>query len=60
MKRYEVSVMKQGFIIEKNFVMAESDDDAYNKFLDSNNMEGEWEITNDDMSIQHVDIKEVK
>ena len=29
MKKYEVSIMKRGYIIERNFVMAKDEDDAY-------------------------------
>ena len=59
MKKYEVSIMKTGFIIERNFVMAENEDEAYERYEDDEVLNDEWEVTKDDMSTEDVDVKEV-
>tara|TARA_R110000824_G_scaffold5315_4_gene24706 strand:- start:1183 stop:1365 length:183 start_codon:yes stop_codon:yes gene_type:complete len=60
MKKYEVSIMKTGFIIERNFVMAENEDEAQQRYEDDEYLNDEWEVMKDDMSTDDVDIKEVK
>jgi hypothetical protein len=60
MKKYEVSIMKRGYIIERNFVMAKDKDDAYERYEDDEYLNDEWEVTQDDMSEDDVQIKEVK
>lgn len=60
MKKYEVSIMKRGYIIERNFVMAKDKNDAYEKYEDDEYLNDEWEVTQDDMSEDDVQIKEVK
>jgi hypothetical protein len=59
MKKYEVSIMKTGFTIERNFVMAENEDEAYERYEDDELLNDEWEVTKDDMSTEDVDVKEV-
>ena len=60
MKKYEVSILKRGYIIERNFVMAKDKDDAYERYEDDEYLNDEWEVTQDDMSTDDVQIKEVK
>lgn len=60
MKKYEVSIMKRGYIIERNFVMAKDKDEAYERYEDDEYLNDEWEVTQDDMSEDDVQIKEVK
>jgi len=60
MKKYEVSIMKRGYIIERNFVMAKDKDDAYERYEDDEYLNDAWEVTQDDMSEDDVQIKEVK
>jgi len=60
MKKYEVSIMKRGYIIERNFVMAKDKNDAHEKYEDDEYLNDEWEVTQDDMSEDDVQIKEVK
>ena len=52
--------MKRGYIIERNFVMAKDEDDAYERYEDDEYLNDEWEVTQDDMSEDDVQIKEVK
>ena len=40
MKKYEVSIMKTGFIIERNFVMAENEDEAQQRYEDDEYLKG--------------------
>jgi len=60
MKKYEVSILRRGYIIERNFVMAKDKDDAYERYEDDEYLNDEWEVTQDDMSEDDVQIKEVK
>ena len=60
MKKYEVSIMKTGFIIERNFVMAENEDEAQQRYEDDEYLNDEWGVMKDDMSTDDVELKEVK
>jgi len=60
MKKYEVSILRRGYIIERNFVMAKDENDAYERYEDDEYLNDEWEVTQDDMSTDDVQIKEVK
>lgn len=60
MKKFKITVLKRGFIMEKNYIMAKDIDEATNKFKEDSTMNDEWEVINYDMSTEDVDIKEVK
>lgn len=60
MKKYKISNLIRGYQIETNYVMANNEDEAYEKYEDDDLLLDEWEITKDDMSVDDTEITEVK
>jgi len=61
MKKYKISVMERGYVIKENYIMAEDEDDAQERFDNEEDLENlEWKIVQDEMSEDNVEITEVK
>ena len=61
MNKYKISVMERGYIIKENYIMAEDEDDAQERFDNEEDLEKlEWITVQDEMSEDNVEITEVK
>ena len=53
--------MERGYVIKENYIMAEDEDDAQERFDNEEDLENlEWKIVQDEMSEDNVEITEVK
>ena len=53
--------MERGYIIKENYIMAEDEDDAQERFDNEEDLENlEWITVQDEMSEDNVEITEVK
>ena len=59
MKKWKVSNLIRGYQIEENYVLANDEDEAYEKMEDEDYI-GEWKIVKDEMSTEDTEITEVK
>ena len=61
MNKYKISVMERGYRIKENYIMAEDEDDAQERFDNEEDLENlEWITTQDEMSEDNVEITKVK
>jgi len=59
MKKWKVSNLVRGYQIEENYVLANDEDEAYEK-MENEEYIGEWKIVKDEMSTEDTEITEVK
>lgn len=59
MKKYKISVYCGGYVIKDNYVMAETVEKAQEAYDNDELLYEEWDIVNDDMSIEDVVISEI-
>ena len=61
MNKYKISVMERGYRIKENYIMAEDEDDAQERFDNEEDLENlEWITTQDEMSEDNVEITKVE
>tara|TARA_R100001224_G_scaffold27367_1_gene14813 strand:+ start:2556 stop:2744 length:189 start_codon:yes stop_codon:yes gene_type:complete len=61
MKRYKISVMEKGYVIKENYIMAEDEDDAHERFYNYEELDNpEWKIVESKMKEDNVEITEEK
>jgi len=58
MKKWKVSNLIRGYQIEENYVLANDEDEAYEK-MENEEYIGEWKIVKDEMSTEDTEITEV-
>ena len=58
-QKWKVSNLIRGYQIEENYVLANDEDEAYEKMEDEDYI-GEWKIVKDEMSTEDTEITEVK
>jgi hypothetical protein len=59
MKKYRVRRTSTGYIVEEAIIEATSLDEAYNKLADDE-LDSDFEIVRDEMSVEDEDITEIK
>jgi hypothetical protein len=55
--KYRLKRISSGYIVEENYVVARSLDEATELAEDDNNLERDWEIVDDQMSEEEVIVK---
>lgn len=55
--KYRLKRISSGYIVEENYVVARSLDEATELAEDDNNLERDWEIVDDQMSEEEITVK---